>query len=252
MLKTAPKYALIKDDLIEGVASRRFHDRLPSENELARRHGVSRMTARKALNELVRDGVARRIPGKGTFLKKRNFTQAYFRIHPFSENARFFNVSTRSRLIRAGIVDLPPELDAQLPGKEAVFLRRIHYLDEQPACHELRYLRADLCATILDEDLAVESVHDLLAMQLGLPVSRVWQRLEATGLDAAMAAELDSPTGAPVFCMHQRLYSDNRPVSYVIYHMRSDLYAFEDTFSPPPEGVDSRLGMLKTAVADQP
>lgn len=242
MSTTKPKYARIKDDLIKGVASRRFHDRLPSENELARRHKVSRMTARKALNELVRDGVARRIPGKGTFLKRRNFTQAYFHIHPFSENARRFNVSTRSRLMRSGIVDLPSNLDAQLPGKEAVFLSRVHYFDDQPACHERRYLRADLCATILDEDLAVESVHELLTMQLGLPISRVWQRLEATSLDATIAAEMDSPPGIPVLCMHQRLYSDHRPVSYVIYHMRSDLYAFEDTFLPPPQGVDGRQG----------
>ena len=242
MLKTEPKYLRIKDDLIKAVELRRFHDRLPSENELARRHKVSRMTARKALNELVRDGVARRIPGKGTFLKRRNYIQAYFHIHPFSENARLFNVSTRSRLIRAGLVDLPQELDSQLPGKEAVFLRRVHYFDDQPACHELRYLRADLCAAILDEGVAVESVHDLLTKQLGLPISRVWQRLEATSLDASMAAELDSPPGIPVFCMHQRLYSDNRPVSYVIYHMRSDLYAFEDTFLPPPEGVDRMQG----------
>ena len=73
MQKTAPKYIRIKEDLIAGVASRRFRDRLPSENELARRYRVSRMTARKALDELVRDGIARRIPGKGTFLKKKDF-----------------------------------------------------------------------------------------------------------------------------------------------------------------------------------
>jgi GntR family transcriptional regulator len=248
MLKTAPKYVRIKDDLIKGVESRRFHDRLPSENQLARRYRVSRMTARKALDELVHIGLARRVPGKGTFLKKRNITQAYFHIHPFSENARVFNVSTRSRLARSGITGLPPELDTQLPGKKAVCIHRVHYFDEQPACHELRYLRLDWCATILDEDLAMESVHDLLTRRLGLAITRVWQRLEATSLDAGIAAEMDTPPGIPVFCMHQRLHSGDNPVSYVVYHMRSDLYAFEDIFSPQPDPVVSKPAGLKPAI----
>lgn len=232
MKTSAPKYARIKDHLIQGVASCRFHDRLPSENELARFHKVSRMTARKALDELVRDGVARRVPGKGTFLKKQGFTQAYFHIHPFSENARIFHVGTRSRLIRSGMVTLPQELDTRLPGKKAVGIQRVHYLDEQPACYEMRYLRADCCGAILSEDLEVESVHDLLTRRFGLVITMVWQRLEAVSLNTAVAVELGIPPGVPAFCMHQLLIADDRPISYVVYHMRSDLYAFEDTFSP--------------------
>jgi len=235
MKTSAPKYARIKDHLIQSVASCRFQDRLPSENELARLHKVSRMTARKALDELVRDGIARRVPGKGTFLKNRDFTQAYFHIHPFSENARIFHVATRSRLIRSGIVNLPQELDTRLPGKKAVGIVRVHYFDEQPACHEVRYLRADCCSAILNEDLAVESVHELLVRRFGFVITRVWQRLEAISLNTAIAIELGVPPGVPAFCMHQLLNAGDRPVSYVIYHMRSDLYAFEDTFSPQGE-----------------
>jgi GntR family transcriptional regulator len=235
MLKTTPKYMRIKDDLIKGVEMRRFNDRLPSENELARCHRVSRMTARKALDELVQDGIACRVPGKGTFLKKRNLAQAYFHIHPFSENGRRFNVSTRSRLLRSGLVNLPRHLDTQLAGKKTVCIRRVHYFNEQPACYEVRYLRADLCASILGENLDGASIHDLLVRRLGISISRVWQRLEATRLAADIAGELDTPPGVPVLCMHQRLYSLSRPVSYVIYHMRSDLYAFEDTFLPSSE-----------------
>ena len=235
MKTSTPKYALIKDHLIQGVAACRFHDRLPSENELARFHKVSRMTARKALDELVHDGIARRVPGKGTFLKKKEFAQAYCHIHPFSENARIFNVGTRSRLIRSGMVNLPQELDTRLPGKKAVGIVRVHHFDEQPACHEVRYLRADCCTDILDEDLAVESVHDLLARRFGLVITRVRQRLEAVSLNTAIAVELGVPPGVPAFCMHQLQVAGNLPVSYVIYHMRSDLYAFEDTFSPQGE-----------------
>ena len=110
---------------------------------------------------------------------------------------------------------------------------RVHHFDDQPACYEVRYLRADCCAAILDEDLAVESVHDLLSRRFGLVVTQVWQRLEAVSLNTAMAVELGVTPGVPAFCMHQLLVAGEQPISYVIYHMRSDLYAFEDTFSPP-------------------
>ena len=251
MKTSAPKYALIRDHLIQGVAACRFHDRLPSENELARYHKVSRMTARKALDELVRDGIARRVPGKGTFLKKRDFTRAYFHIHPFSENARIFHVGTRSRLVRSGMVTLPQELDTQLPGKKAVGIVRVHHFDERAACHEVRYLRADCCAAILEEDLAVESVHDLLARRFGLVITRVWQRLEAVSLNTAIAVELGVPPGVPAFCMHQLLFAGNRPVSFVVYHMRSDLYAFEDTFSPQGKG-STREAIVSETVRTSP
>jgi DNA-binding GntR family transcriptional regulator len=54
----------------------------------------------------------------------------------------------------------------------------------------------------------------------------VWQRLEAVSLNTAIAVELGVPPGVPALCMHQLLITSDRPVSYRIYHMRGDLYAF--------------------------
>jgi GntR family transcriptional regulator len=93
-------------------------------------------------------------------------------------------------------------------------------------------LREDWCAPLLDEDLAVESIHALLVDKLFLPITRVWQRLEAVSLDGVPAQALDSPPGAPAFCMKQLIYSADHPISYVDYYLKSDVYAFEDTFEP--------------------
>ena len=54
MTRKVPKYEQIKNYLIQGIISRNFCDILPSENQLADKFSVSRMTARRALNELER------------------------------------------------------------------------------------------------------------------------------------------------------------------------------------------------------
>jgi GntR family transcriptional regulator len=227
-----PKYRRIKKCLARRITEGAVDHRVPSENQLARQYRVSRMTARKALNELLRDGLVKRIPGKGTFVRKRQLTQAYFHVHAFSEHARRLGVSTHTRVVRAGIEALPAALAGKLPGRQAVGLERVHWLDDRPVCCEIRYLRADWCAPLLDEDLENGSVHHLIAGKLNLPITRVWQRLEAIGLPAAVAVQLDIDAGAPAFCMKQLLYSDDAPVSYVDYFLRSDVYAFEDRFEP--------------------
>jgi GntR family transcriptional regulator len=220
----------IKERLHRLMTDGRLNDRVPSENELARQHHVSRMTARKALNELLRDGLVERIPGKGTFVKNRHITQGYFHIHAFSENAKRYGVRARSQVVRAKIGRLPGPLIGKIPGKKAVCIRRVHFLDEQPVCYEIRYLRTDWCSALLNEDLESNSVHALIVDKLGLPITRVWQRLEAVSLRGVIAGALGTSADAPAFCMKQLIYSTDGPVSYVDYFLRSDVYAFEDSF----------------------
>lgn len=227
-----PKYQQIKERLQRLIADGGIDHRVPSENELARQYRVSRMTARKALNELLRDGLVERIPGKGTFVKQPQITQAYFHIHAFSENARRLGVQAGSQVLQSTIGTLPVRFTGKIPGKRAVCIRRVHLLDDRPVCYELRYLRKDWCRPILNEDLSDSSVHALIVDKLGLPITRVWQRLEALSLKPAIADALEVEAGAPALCMQQVLYSAEAPLSCVDYYLRSDVYAFEDSFEP--------------------
>ena len=232
MQPTLPKYLQIKENLRRLMIDGSIDHRVPSENELARRYHVSRMTARKALNELLRDGLVERVSGKGTFVRKQQITQAYFHIHAFSESAQRLGVRARSKVVQSQFDDLPASLMGKIPGQQAVCIRRIHFLDDQPVCFEIRYLRKDWCASLLDENLEINSVHTLIVDTLSLPITRVWQRLEAVNMPEAVATALNTTIDAPAFCMQQLIYSAEEPVSYVDYFLRSDVYAFEDSFEP--------------------
>ena len=65
-----PLYRKVKRHILERIAARALAAgaQVPSENELTRELGVSRMTAHRALRELTAEGVLRRVQGAGTFV----------------------------------------------------------------------------------------------------------------------------------------------------------------------------------------
>jgi GntR family transcriptional regulator len=174
-VKKIPKYIQIKDHLLQGIAARRFTDRLPSENQLSRKFSVSRMTARKALDEIDKEGFAERVPGKGTFVKDRLDSQGYFRIRPSRKHGLELNVKHSSRVLELRAVPPPVKVAAKLGNPDQVILaRRLHYFDDKPVRYEIRYLRSDLCGAILKENLEVDSIHEILVLFILLVGAILW------------------------------------------------------------------------------
>jgi GntR family transcriptional regulator len=231
------KYLRIKKALLQRIADGAYGDHLPSENELADTHGVSRMTARRALQELVSEGYASRVPGRGTFLQPRRFSQGFLRVRPFREHAAEAGAAPSTRVLTAEARRAPATVAGKLGTNQTILVSRLRRLDGEPVMLETRYLRADLCASILHEDLAQDSIHELLVDRLRLPLTRVWQRLEAIALDEGMAAWFGLSAGSPAFRLERVTYTNDDPVTWVEYVMRGDRYVFQDDFSPQRESV---------------
>ncbi len=235
----APKYQTIKNYLIEGIKSRSFTDAVPSENQLAEQFGVSRMTARRALSDLEREGSVERIPGKGTFVRKReHFTRGFFRVRPFRKWAEDLHAALTTRALEAKIIPAPEKIAKFLKGcDQVVFLRILNYLDGKPVRYAVHYLLADQCAGLLMEDLERESIHDLLINKCNLPLTKISQSMTAIGLPREIARLFDAAPGSPFFYFERITYSFDRPVSFVEYYMRGDM-AFKDTFTPDLDQAD--------------
>jgi GntR family transcriptional regulator len=235
------KSLFIKQQLIQGMRTKRFTDRIPSENQLAAAFGVSRMTARKALVELESEGWVRRIRGKGTFVSRPDPAMGYFIVQPSRRQAERLKVAYTTRVLELrSLKKAPPVIARRLAYQgRTIRTRRLHCFDGQPVRYEIRYLRADLCGSILFEDLETVSIHELLVDRLDLPLTRVWQRITAETLDAATAAVFGEPAGHPAFHILRTTFTYDTPVTCVEYFIRGEL-AFEDTFAPgrtePPPG----------------
>ncbi|HQU72714.1 MAG TPA: GntR family transcriptional regulator [Calditrichia bacterium] len=228
------KYQRIQQQLLSEILTGAYQNDadFPSENALTRRFGVSRMTARRALDELSKAGYITRIPGKGTMLNKPVFGQGFFAVKPFHEYALERGARASTKLLTAKNCLLSPRGEARLGDSKAIFVHRLRSLDGEVVQEEKRYLRQDLCARILKEDLEKISIHDFLVHKLRLPLTRVWQTLEAVVLDEKQATLLQSTPGSPAFKMERVTYSREEPVTWVHYLMRGDRYRFENSFSP--------------------
>src|SRR5919206_287096 len=88
--QAAPRYRQVAAELERTIASGglRPHDRLASERAIAEKHGLSRMTARQAVELLVRRGTVYRRPGSGTFVSPPRVVHTLQRLAGFSEQIR--------------------------------------------------------------------------------------------------------------------------------------------------------------------
>ncbi len=222
----------IRDHLFQGIRNRQFTISLPSENRLAQKFSVSRMTARKALNELEREGYVDRVQGKGTYIREQGFSQGYFKVQPSWKQAQDLNVVLKTNVLELRAISKPPEkIAAQMNyHQQTILARRLHFFDNLPVRYETRYLRGDLCGGILWENLEKISIHELLIKKYNLPLTTVWQKMTAVALPAPVADLFHEASGFPAFRIQRLTFTNKDPVTFVEYYIRGEL-AFEDTLS---------------------
>ncbi|AZI41507.1 GntR family transcriptional regulator [Deinococcus psychrotolerans] len=228
------KYPLIKSTLKDRLLGGHYQEGLPlpSEPQLAREFEVSRMTARRAIDELEREGYVYRVQGAGTFPTGKRFRQGMFRVRPFKEWAR--HPDHRTGVLHAMQIQATPEiaivLQVQL-GDPVIFIHRLRTAGDEALVIEKRYINAALVGDLLSQNLGVESIHEVM-VAMGVPLTRVEQALEAVNLRQEESDLLRVPVGSAAFLLRRTTYSGTKRVSYVNYWVRGDRYAFQDSFEP--------------------
>src|SRR2546428_5379533 len=85
-----PRYYKLKESMRERVRAGEWQpgDLIPCQRELGKTSGISRMTARQAITDLVNEGLFYREQGKGTFVSQRKITQQLLQLTGFTEDIR--------------------------------------------------------------------------------------------------------------------------------------------------------------------
>ena len=190
-------------------------EQVPSETDLAEHFSVSRMTARKALDRLVADGMLFRQPGKGTFVAPTKIAHGASQGLSFSAAMKQQGLDCETQVLEAEIVGAPSNVARALSlpaGAQAIFLRRLRIVDGEPAAIHLSYMPARLSA-LLDSDLS-GSLSDLMS-HVGARVERSEDSVEAVLATGEEAKLLDVRPGSPLVLIRGIAFSaSNEPIRY--------------------------------------
>jgi GntR family transcriptional regulator len=218
--------------LREQVAGGREGELLPSEAELAERFGVSRMTARQAVQELATEGLVRRQRGSGTFIAAQPIHRHIGPLMSFTEDMRRRGLTASSRLLSAELRDpIGSEASALRlePQQRAVSIVRLRLADGLPMAIEHAALTPD-CAGVLARDLEGGSLHGALR-DLGRRPTTALCRISARTGTASECRLLELP-GRSAILQEQRVISDaeGEPLEFTTTVYAPEKYVIDAVF----------------------
>ncbi|WP_301103175.1 GntR family transcriptional regulator [Propionivibrio sp.] len=163
-----PLYIQIREALRSRIVDGSYHqnDRLPSESELMRHHGVSRITVRQALGDLESEGLIFRVVGKGSFVLRLKPFEELTRLRGFGEAMSRLGYETRNWVESLGTV----------AATQAV-ARRLG---------------------LAHEELVTRDIFLIIENNYGIPLGQAELSIEATVADPVLAGLLEMSDGAPV------------------------------------------------------
>ena len=235
-----PQYRQIEQALRERVSNLHPGERLPSDADLCAEFGVSRMTARNAMERLAADGLIRREPGRGSFVadppahrranRLMTFTQEMLRAGRVPTSRLLIRVIRPSTAAEASRLDIPVH-------EPVVSLRRLRLADGEPIALESTVLIGACARAVMHADLANGSLHEALRFG-GFVPSRGSGTIVAAAATAEDARLLGIRTGDPLL-VERRVVRDphGRPIEATDSSYPADRYALDVTFE-----VEGRTG----------
>jgi len=213
-------------------------DRLPSEADLVRDHGVSWPTARRALDELRRQGLVRREPGRGTFLDTPRLWSNLAYLHSFSEEIERWGYRPGVRLVAREERSAGGEVASRLSvekGEPVLYVRRLRLADELPIFVCDSYLPVSRFPDLRDADYGAVSLSRLFEETVGLKVERAHQWIGAAAAPEDVAGLLEIGAGVPLLRIERvaRVAGD-APIESVEAFFHPERYRHYNELPTPP------------------
>ena len=230
------KYESIRDevlDLADGLAPGSV---IPPERVLSERFGVSRMTLRRAVDDLVQQGLLERQQGRGTFVVQPKIAQP-LTMTSFSEDMRRRGFVPGSRTLDLEIASAGARLARPLevsPEEPVLRIRRLRLADRQSMAIETLYVPRALVPGLSQADLDDQSFYDLLRDRYGVVISSGFQTIEPTVTNEEESALLGVPLHSPAFLFERTTRTKSGSViEYVRSVYRGDRYQLQVELQPP-------------------
>lgn len=225
-------YVILRDRIASGTYP--VGSVLPSEIELTASFNVSRITAKRALDELAGEGLVERVRGRGTTVTDRaamllGAQPITASIDGLLENLTAIGRETSVEVIEFGYVPAPDIVRARLelePNARAQRAVRVRSLDGEPLSQSTTYVPEQIGRAYGAKDLASTPLIDLLE-RAGVVVGAAEQSISATLADSLIASRLKVGVGAPLLLMKRCVKDvDGKPAQYIEILYRPDRFEY--------------------------
>ena len=219
-------------DLIEQLD---VGEAIPSERQLSSDLGVSRLTVRAALDDLVREGLLVRRHGSGTFVSEPKIAQE-LTMTSFTEDMQRRGMVAGSRTLDLRISPAGAHLGRLLhvsPSEPVVVIDRLRLADRATMAIETLHVRASLVPGLSAADLERQSFYELLLERYGIDIVGGVQTIEPTVTNETESEALGVPLHSPAFVFERTTRSGTGEiVEYVRSIYRGDRYRLVTELEP--------------------
>ncbi len=228
-----PLYAQIKEILLERIQKGEWEPGkcIPTEAELCESFGVSRITLRSALGELVAEGYLERISGRGTFVTEPHVNQMLKQLTSFTEDTERRGQRPGGIVLKLRTIQANTEMAKKLniPEEEKIILlRRLRLTDNEPMAVETAYLPTRYFPGLEEEELGGRSLYQLMREKYGLVPTRAIQQITAVPCPSTEAGLLGIAKKSPVLHIYRTTFDQSECViEEVESYYRGDKYIFQ-------------------------
>ncbi|CAM05815.1 GntR family transcriptional regulator [Saccharopolyspora erythraea NRRL 2338] len=224
-----PRYYAVKTELLVLIEEIGEGACLPAERELAERYGVSRVTLRQAVGELVLEGRLLRRQGSRTVVAPPKLLQPLALVS-YTEGIRTQGLEPGRTVISAEVLSADPQLAADLgvePGGEVIYLERVLLAGGERVGLESSYLPRHRFPRLLEDFDADGSLYAFLQRELGVVFGEAEERIETVLATPREALLIGTNPATPMILLHRVSWEpDGTPIERVRSLFRGDRFSF--------------------------
>jgi len=226
-----PLYTQIKEILKQRIIEGDYevHERLPSESEMMKVFGVSRITVRQALRDLHSDGLVFSVQGKGTFVSRPKAVQDIQSLQGFGEAMTPKGYETSARVVSVQEKNASNDIAEALQlsrGSQVVELTRIRYLNREPISVDNSFFPLEIGQRLLGRDLT-QDVFPMLENDFNIALAHADLKIEAMPATAELAQHLNIDDGASILRIQRLVFSQTgEPLDFEYLSYRGDAFQY--------------------------
>ncbi|MED4206347.1 GntR family transcriptional regulator [Neobacillus mesonae] len=228
-----PLYHQLKERLKEAIETGRWTlgDKIPSENQLMDQFGVSRNTSKKAIEELVQEGILYRVQGKGTFVAKPKLQQSLMGFYSFSKVLKEKGLNPKDVILKIEEVSPTEKIREALELSEdemVIEMKRLRCANNEPYILESSFIPKSVVQDPKQLNQVGEiSLYDLFSQQFNIVVTRAKEAFEPVLIRAEESEYLETEAGQPALLLERTAFDvSGMPVEFCISIVRGDRCRF--------------------------